>query len=384
MSGPLTGFRVLEFAGIGPGPFACMMLADMGAEVVRIDRLDGRHDDWAVGPETDFLGRGRRSIAVDLKHPDGVAVILELIAAADAVVEGFRPGVMERLGIGPSQCLARNRRLVYGRMSGWGQDGPWAARAGHDINYVGLSGALNAIGYDDRPPVPPLNLLGDFGGGGMLLAFGVVCALLEAKGSGMGQVVDASVLDGTILLSTMIQQMRAADTWVDRRGSNLLDGASPSYGVYETADGGYMAVGALEDKFFAEFAELIGLEASAVQRRHDRVQWPELRTTMTSLFLSKSRQHWCDVFEGSDACVTPVVTFEEAGHHPHNSGRHAFVAVDGFEQPSPAPRFSRTSGSIRGGAPTTGRDTDDILKEWGVATPQADIWRANGAVNSDS
>ncbi|MHB1712995.1 MAG: CaiB/BaiF CoA transferase family protein [Acidimicrobiales bacterium] len=382
MSGPLTGFRVIELAGIGPGPFACMMLADMGAEVVRVDRLDGRRDDWAVGPETDFLGRGRRSIAVDLKHPDGPSIILALVSAADAIVEGFRPGVMERLGIGPSECTARNPRLVYGRMSGWGQHGPWAARAGHDINYVGLSGVLAAIGHHDRPPVPPLNLLGDFGGGGMLLAFGVVCALLEASVSGTGQVVDASVLDGTILLSTMIQQMRAAHTWLDRREANLLDGGSPSYGVYETADGGYMAVGALEDKFFAEFSDLIGLDASAVQRRHDRAQWPELRRSIASIFSGKSRQQWCDVFEGSDACVTPVLTFDEAGRHPHNSERHAFAAVDSFEQPSPSPRFSRTPGSIRGGAPTAGGDTDDVLTEWGVATSLAAAWRENGAIRS--
>jgi alpha-methylacyl-CoA racemase len=380
MSGPLDGFRIVELAGIGPGPFACMMLADMGADVVRIDRLDGRRDAWASGPETDFLGRGRRSVAVDLKHPDGAAVVLELVAHADALVEGYRPGVAERLGIGPEACRARNERLVFGRMTGWGQDGPLAQRAGHDVNYIGLSGVLVAIGDQEGAPVPPLNLLGDFGAGGMLLAFGVACALLEASRSGQGQVIDAAILDGTILLSTMIQQMRAAGMWTDQRGSNLLDGGAPFYGVYETADGGYMAVGALEDQFYAEFARLLGLDDSLIERRHDRATWSTLRGEIAAAFLGRSRQQWCEVFGASDACVTPVLTMEEAPADSHVRHREGFVMVDGLRQPAPAPRFSRTPPKVRGGAPHPGEHTARVLADWGVPTDLAATWQADAVV----
>jgi alpha-methylacyl-CoA racemase len=379
MSGPLDGFRIVELAGIGPGPFACMMLADMGADVVRIDRLDGRRDAWATGPKTDFLGRGRRSVAVDLKHPDGAAVVLELVAHADALVEGYRPGVAERLGIGPEACRARNERLVFGRMTGWGQDGPLAQRAGHDVNYIGLSGVLVAIGEQERAPVPPLNLLGDFGAGGILLAFGVACALLEASRSGQGQVIDAAILDGTILLSTMIQQMRAAGMWTDQRGSNLLDGGAPFYGVYETADGGYMAVGALEDQFYAEFARLLGLDDSLIEQRHDRGTWSTLRGEIAAAFLSRSRQEWCEAFDASDACVTPVLTMEEVPADSHVRHREGFVMVDGVRQPAPAPRFSRTPSAVRGGAPHPGEHTAQVLAEWGVPTKLAATWQ-DGAV----
>ncbi|MGH9124573.1 MAG: CaiB/BaiF CoA transferase family protein [Acidimicrobiales bacterium] len=381
MPGPLAGYRVIELAGLGPTPFGAMMLADMGADVVRVDRLDG------AGPVAgafgsagrDPLSRGRRSIAVDLKHPDGVATVLALVAGADVLVEGFRPGVAERLGVGPEPCLARNPRLVYGRMTGWGQDGPLAEQPGHDINYLALSGTLSAIGRAGEPPVPPLNLVADFGGGGMLLAFGVVCALLEAKASGKGQVVDTAMVDGSALLATMIHGLRAAGWWGDQRGTNLLDTGAWFYEVYETADGGYLAVGALEPKFCGELVRLVGLADPPSQ--FDRARWPDAKQRLAAVFRTRTRDEWCALFDGSEACVTPVLGMEEAPAHPHNAHRGTFVERSGVVQPAPAPRFSRTPGGITGPPPeAAGQDTDQVLADCGFDHSEIDRLRTVGAV----
>jgi len=387
MPGPLTGYRVIELAGLGPTPFGAMMLSDMGAEVIRVDRPAGATAAARGGPlpgatpaaSGDLLARGRRSVAVDLKHPDGVATVLTLVAQADALVEGFRPGVAERLGVGPEPCLARNPRLVYGRMTGWGQEGPLAQQPGHDINYLALSGTLSAIGRAGEAPVPPLNLVADFGGGGMLLAFGVVCALLEAKASGKGQVVDAAMVDGSALLATMTHGLRAAGWWEDQRGTNLLDTGAWFYEVYETADGGYLAVGALEPKFCAELVRLAGLTDAPNQ--FDRSRWPEAKARVAALFRTKTRDEWCQVFEGSEACVTPVLGMGEAPRHPHNAHRGTFVEHSGAVQPAPAPRFSRTPAAIAGPPPRmAGQDTDEVLADWGLDGSEIDRLRKAGAV----
>jgi alpha-methylacyl-CoA racemase len=390
MPGPLAGYRVIELAGLGPAPFGAMMLADMGAEVIRVDRPDAvlpRSASAAQGsrapaePPIEPLSRGRRSIGVDLKHPDGVATLLTLVGAADALIEGFRPGVAERLGIGPDPCLACNPRLVYARMTGWGQEGPNAHLAGHDIDYLALSGTLSAIGRAGEAPVPPLNLVADFGGGGMLLAFGVVCGLLEARRSGQGQVIDAAMVDGSALLATMIHGFRAAGWWHDRRGTNLLDTGAWFYEVYETADGGHLAVGALEPKFCAELVRLTGFAAAAdPANQFGQAAWPETKRRLAALFRTKTRDEWCALLEGSDACVAPVLGMGEAPDHPHNAFRQTFTEVAGVVQPAPAPRFSRTPGTIGRPPPHAGEHTDEALVDWGFQQCDIDKLRAAGAI----
>ncbi|MDQ1391267.1 MAG: alpha-methylacyl-CoA racemase [Acidimicrobiaceae bacterium] len=383
MSGPLAGCRIIELAGLGPAPFGAMMLADMGAEVIRIDRPSAVDGPAIPGrdPSQDLLNRGRHSVAVDLKHPDGVATVLTLVAQADALVEGFRPGVAERLGIGPQPCLERNPRLVYGRMTGWGQDGPKAHLPGHDINYLALSGTLSAIGRQGQAPVPPLNLVADFGGGGMMLAFGVVCGLLEARRSGQGQVIDAAMVDGSALLATMIHGFRSAGLWRDERGTNLLDSGAWFYEVYETADGRHIAVGALEPRFCAELIRLCGLDGD-VPQQIDRASWPAMKERLAAVFRTKTRDEWCTLLEGTDGCVAPVLGLGEAPLHPHNAYRQTFTEVAGVVQPAPAPRFSRTPGTIGRPPPVPGQDTDEVLRAWGFDQSDIDKLRAAGAIGS--
>ena len=369
--GPLQGTRVLELAGIGPGPFCAMLLADLGAEVLAVDRPGGAGG-WPV-----LLARGRRRVTVDLKHPAGPGVVLELAARADALVEGFRPGVAERLGVGPEACLARNPRLVYGRVTGWGQDGPLARAAGHDIDYIALAGALHPVGPAGGPPVPPLNLLGDFGGGGMLLALGVLAALLEAGRSGRGQVVDAAMVDGAALLTTQLHELLAAGLWTDRRGANLLDGAAPCYGVYETADGRHLAVGALEPGFWAELLERVGLGGEELPAQLDRAGWPRLRERLAAVFRTRTRDEWCRLLEGTDACVAPVLSPAEAPAHPHNHARGTFVQVAGVTQPAPAPRFGRTP--CPSPAPAAPADPHD-LTAWGLDPDEVSRLYATGVL----
>lgn len=385
--GPLSGIRVIEFAGLGPAPFAGMILADMGAEVLRIDRASAVTTGMSRGGALsllaagrlsesdavrDLLGRGRRSVAVDLKRPEAAEVVLRLVESADALIEGFRPGVMERLGLGPEACVARNPRLVYGRMTGWGQEGPYAKMAGHDIGYIALAGALSMIGEEDGPPIPPLNLVADFGGGGMLLAFGIVCGVFEAARSGAGQVIDAAMVDGTALLTTMFHSLRAIGLWSDRRGANLLDGGAPFYRVYETSDGGYMAVGAIEPQFYAELLQILGLESEDLPPQMDRSRWREGRDRFEAVFRTRTREEWTNLFEGRDACVTPVLDIGEAMAHPHNVTRETFVEVAGVAQPAPAPRFSRTPGAIAGPPPRPGEHTVEALAAWGFPETEID------------
>ena len=341
--GPLGGYRIIEMAGIGPAPFAGMLLADMGAEVIRVDRREAA-DLGVPGrePKFDVLARGRRSIAVDVKADAGCEVVKRLAARADAIIEGFRPGVMERLGLGPDVLLALNSKLVFGRMTGFGQDGPLAQAAGHDIDYIALAGVLHSIGRKGEAPVPPLNLVGDFGGGGMFLAFGVVCALLEAQKSGKGQVVDAAMVDGAATLMALMYGLLSQGTWRDERGVNILDGGAPWYDTYATKDGKWLAVGAIERRFYEEFVERLGLQLSDLPKQHDRQGWPDLRRRFADAIATKTRDEWEEVFAGSDACVAPVLALGEVAQHPHNAARGTFVARDGVLQPAPAPRFSRT------------------------------------------
>ncbi|MFF5965361.1 CaiB/BaiF CoA transferase family protein [Streptomyces collinus] len=361
--GPLSGVRVVELAGIGPGPFAAMLLADLGADVVRVDRPGG--PGLAIDPACDVTNRNKRSVVVDLKAPDGPEQVLDLTARADILVEGYRPGVAERLGVGPEPCHARNPRLVYGRMTGWGQDGPLAQRAGHDIAYIAPTGTLGMIGRPDEPPAVPANLLGDYAGGSLYLVVGVLAALHHARATGTGQVVDAAIVDGTAHLSTMIHGMLAAGGWQDRRGANLLDGGCPYYGTYETADGRYMAVGALEPQFYAEFLTLLGVEDRAAARK-DVTRWGELREEVAARFRSRTRDEWTAVFDGTDACVAPVLSLREAPHHPHLAARGTFTDHGGITQPAPAPRFSATPTSVRTGPARPGAGTEDVARDWDV------------------
>jgi alpha-methylacyl-CoA racemase len=373
--GPLRGLKILEFAGIGPGPFCGMVLADLGAEVVRIDRPDG-----PPGTRQDFIGRGRRSIALDLKRQEAVAAALRLVEGADALIEGFRPGVMERLGLGPDACLARNPRLVYGRMTGWGQEGPLAQAAGHDINYIGLTGALWSIGRPGERPVPPLNLVGDYGGGGMLLALGLLAALLEARGSGRGQVVDAAMVDGAALLMAPIYAMKARGRWGPERGANLLDGAAPFYDTFECADGRWLAVGPIEPQFFAQMLRILELDPTEFEGRMEPAQWPALKRRLAAVFRTRSRDDWAARFEGTDACVSPVLDMDEAPRHPHNLARGTFLERDGAIQPAPAPRFGRSQATPTLPPPLRGEHTDQILSEWGFAAEEIAALRAAGAI----
>lgn len=384
MKGPLAGLHILEIAALGPASYCAMLLSDLGAEVVRIDRLvPPERGVLDADPRFDLLNRGRRSVAIDLKHPEGVTTVLRLAERADALLEGFRPGVAERLGIGPDACLARNPRLVYGRMTGWGQKGPLAETAGHDINYIALTGALASIGRRGERPVPPLNLVGDFGGGALFLALGVLAALFEAARSGRGQVVDAAMVDGSASLMTMIHGLFAAGGWQAERGVNLLDGGSPFYDVYETADGLHLAVGALEPKFWSELLQRAGLDPAELPPQEDRARWPELRCRLEEVFRHHTRDEWCRIFEGSDACVAPVLTLAEATGHPHLVARQTFVTVDGVVQPAPAPRFSRTPGTIQSPPRRPGSDTEEVLAAWGLPAAEIERLRAAGVIGCE-
>jgi alpha-methylacyl-CoA racemase len=376
--GPLDGVRVIEIASLAPAPFGCMILSDLGAEVVRVERTEA----CAAGAAApvDPLVRGRRSVGINLKDPAGVALLLRLAESADVLVEGFRPGVAERLGFGPQECAARNPRLVYARMTGWGQDGPLASTAGHDIDYIAVSGALSLVGRAGEPPVPPVNLLGDFGGGGMLLALGVLAALLERERSGMGQVVDAAMVDGSALLTSFVYGLRAAGAWQDRRGVNLLDTGAPFYDTYQTADGGYVAVGALEPKFYAELLAGLGLTDAGLPGPRDRAGWPVLRARFTEVFATRTRNEWAAVFAGSDGCVAPVLGPAEAPGHPHNAVRGTFTEVGGVMQPAPAPRFSRSPAQAPAPPPRPGADTDAILTELGLGAGDIAGLRADGTI----
>ncbi|NWD66928.1 CoA transferase [Pseudomonas gingeri] len=383
MSGPLSGMTVIEMAGIGPTPFGGMMLADMGAEVICIDRpaVQGGGVFDELKNSANVVGRGRRSVILDLKQQAGIEALLRLIDKADAVIEGFRPGVMERLGLGPQICLARNPALVYGRMTGWGQDGPLALSAGHDLNYVALSGALYGIGPNDRPPVVPLNLIGDYGGGGLLLAFGVVCALLEANRSGKGQIVDTAMSDGSATLMSMIYGLHAQGYWSTERESNFLDGAAHFYGTYACADGGFVSIAAIEPQFYRLLLERLEIDDEAFQKQWSKEQWGSLREKLTALFLTRERAHWCELLENSDACFSPVLDLHEAPQHPHNVARQTFVEIAGVTQPAPAPRFSRTPGVIRSPAPKPGTDTSDILSAAGYSPRELAALLAIGAAH---
>ncbi|CDR05387.1 CaiB/BaiF CoA transferase family protein [Streptomyces iranensis] len=365
-SGPLAGVRVVELAGIGPGPFAAMVLADMGADVVRVDRPEGAGG-LRIDPDYDLANRNKRSVLIDLKADGGTAVVLDLVERADILIEGYRPGVAEKLGLGPDDCLARNPKLVYGRMTGWGQEGPLARTAGHDIGYIAVTGALSMIGAADGPPVAPVNLLGDYAGGSLYLAIGLLAALHHARAGGPGQVVDAAIVDGTAHLTAVTHGMMAAGGWRDQRGTNLLDGGCPFYGTYETADGGYMAVGPLERKFYTEFIELLGI-ADKAPARDDFDSWAALSDAIADRFKERTREEWTAVFGGSDACVAPVLSLREAPSHPHLAARSTFLDHGGITQPAPAPRFSATPGAVRRGPARPGADTDEVAHEWGVTS----------------
>jgi alpha-methylacyl-CoA racemase len=368
MTGPLDGIRVLEIAGIGPGPFCAMMLADMGAEVLRVDRAQSAVGGDPANPPREVLNRGRRSVALDLKHPEGLEALLSLVETADGLIEGFRPGVAERLGFGPEVCLARNPRIVFGRMTGWGQDGPYAQMAGHDINYISLGGALYHFGRAGEAPVFPLNLVGDFGGGGMLLAFGMACGLLSAQRSGTGQVVDAAMVDGAATLMTMMYGFSAMGIWdAKTRGGNLLDTGAWFYDVYETADGQHISLGSLEPQFYAEMVKLSGLEDLLGEKpsQYDRAAWPERRAQLADLIAKKTRDEWCEIMEGTDVCFAPVLSMEEAHLHPHNQARQTFVEYEGVIQPAPSPRFSATPPAIQRPPAFPGQHTDEALADWG-------------------
>ena len=379
VAGPLQGLRVVEISALGPAPFCGMVLADLGAEVVRVDRAEAATQGHDNSTRHDLMGRGKRSIAVDLKNAAGADVVLRLVERSDALIEGFRPGVAERLGIGPADCLAHNPQLTYGRMTGWGQEGPLSARAGHDIDYIALSGVLAAIGPRDRP-APPLNLVGDFGGGGMMLALGVLSGVIWARETGQGQVVDAAMVDGSALLTTAMHGHMAEGWWATTRQSNLLDGGAPFYAVYETRDGGHVAVGALEPQFYDSLLEGLGFEPGSLPDRMDRSAWPRIEDVFAARFMERSRDEWAEHFSGLDACVAPVLDAVEARHHPHNMARSVFIDVDGVVQPAPAPRFDGTPIAPPEGPPFPGRDTDEVLARLGFSEDDAVMLRRVGAV----
>ena len=366
--GPLTGYKIIEIAGIGPGPFAAMMLSDMGAEVIRVERVQAVRDTQSSNANWDVMQRGRKNVAIDLKHADGVEALLQLVEKADAMIEGFRPGVMERLGVGPDVCLARNKKLVFGRMTGWGQDGPYANAAGHDINYIALAGALAHFGRAGEAPVPPLNMVGDFGGGGMLLAYGVVCALLEAQRSGAGQVVDAAMVDGSAILMSMFWGFKNIGLHDENaRGTNMLDSGAHFYDVYKCSDGKYVSIGSIEPQFYAQLLQLTGLASDAeFVNQQDRSMWPKLKQRLTEVFATKTQAEWCKMMEGTDVCFAPVLTMSEAAKHPHNVARKTFIEIAGTTQPAPAPRFSRTVASLPTAPVGAGANTREVLQSWGI------------------
>ena len=374
--GPLKGLKIIEMAGIGPGPFCGMVLADLGAEIIRVDRASA----IGTGSKQEPSNRGKKSIAVDLKAKEGVEVVLKLVETADAIFEGFRPGVMERLGIGPEVCLARNDRIVFGRMTGWGQEGPLANAAGHDINYISLSGALAAIGRPGSPPVPPLNLIGDFGGGGMLLALGLVAALLESKESKKGQVVDAAMTDGSALLMTMIYSMQSSGMWKTTMGSNLLDGGSHFYDTYECKDGKFISIGSIEPQFYALLCQIAELDEKVFSRQMSRDLWPEQKEEIKKIFLNKTRDEWCELMEGTDVCFAPVLDMSEAPHHPHNKERKTFIDLEGVTQPAPAPRFSRTEPEVVSSPSIVGEHTSEVLSSIGLSEEDIGSLKSSGAV----
>jgi alpha-methylacyl-CoA racemase len=381
VSGPLDGVRIIELAGLGPAPFAGMMLADAGADIIRVDRSDRATYPPNTEPHVDLMNRGRRSVAVDLKHPDGVGLVLRLVEQADGLMEGFRPGVAERLGMGPDVCLARNPALVYGRMTGWGQEGPMASTAGHDIDYIALAGALEPMARAGQRPFPPLNLVGDFGGGGMMLAFGMCAAIISARQTGAGQVVDAAMVDGAAALMTMTYTLRSSGIWKEERGTNLLDTGAHFYEVYETADGGYMALGAIEPQFYAALIRGLDLEAEDLPDQMDREAWPQMKERFAALFATKTRAEWEAVFDGTDACVAPVLSPWEAPSHPHIRARGTFTEVAGVVQPSPAPRFGGTPGAIRRPPPNPGQHGDEALADWGLDADEVAELRSTKAIS---
>jgi alpha-methylacyl-CoA racemase len=376
--GPLDGIKVIEIASLAPAPFGCMILADLGADVLRVDRAERSGPDARL--PVDPLSRGRRSIGLNLKDPAGVDLLLRLIEDADVLVEGFRPGVAERLGFGPQVCAERNPRLIFARMTGWGQEGPLAPTAGHDIDYIAISGALAPIGRAGEPPVPPLNLVGDFGGGGMLLAMGILAALVERTTSGLGQVIDAAMVDGSALLTSFMYGMRATGSWQDQRGSNLLDGGAPFYDTYTTLEGGSVAVGALEPQFYAALLDGLGLTGAELPPQHDRAGWPVLRERFAGIFAARSRDEWAQIFDGTDACVSPVLTMAEAPVHPHATARDAFIEVGGVVQPAPAPRFSRSPADTPKAPPRPGSDTDAVLTGLGLSDADVAGLRTRGVI----
>ena len=374
--GPLKGLKIIEMAGIGPGPFCGMVLADLGVEIIRVDRASA----IGTGSKQDAANRGKKSIAVDLKSEEGVEVVLKLVETADAIFEGFRPGVMERLGLGPDVCSERNERIVFGRMTGWGQEGPLANAAGHDINYISLTGALAAIGRPGSPPVPPLNLIGDFGGGGMLLALGLVAALLESKESKKGQVVDAAMTDGSALLMTMIYSMYSSGMWKTSMGSNLLDGGSHFYDTYECKDGKFISLGSIEPQFYALLCQIAELDESIFGKQMSRDSWPEQKEAIKKIILDKTRDEWCELMEGTDVCFAPVLDMSEAPKHPHNIERKTFIDLEGVTQPAPAPRFSRTEPEVVSSPSIVGEHTDEVLTSIGFSDEDINTLKTSGAV----
>jgi len=378
--GPLSGIKIIELAGIGPGPYCGMMLSDMGAEVIRVNRTGGALPGVSGANIKDVLARGRRTIAVDLKRPEGTEVVLRLCEKADALFEGFRPGVTERMGLGPDHCMARNPKLVYGRMTGWGQTGPLHKAAGHDINYISLSGALHAIGRAGDRPLPPLNLVGDFGGGGMLLAFGIACALVEAQRSGKGQVVDAAMVDGSASLMAMFFGRLTDERFSGEHGTNLLDSGAHFYDAYETKDGKYISIGAIEPQFYAELLQKAGLDPVYFADQMNRAKWPKYKEDMIRLFKTKTRDEWCAIMEGSDICFAPVLSMGEAPGHPHNQARGTFITLDGITQPAPAPRFSRTVPEVSEGTHTSGQDTVSVLTDGGFSDAEIAALQKAGVV----
>ena len=379
-AGPLAGLRVLEVGGVGPGPFCTMLLADMGAEVIRIDRKHAGESGLPVARRFEVMFRGKRSVAMDLKKAVAVEAVRRMVARADVLVEGFRPGVMERLGLGPDVCLEINPKLVYGRMTGWGQDGPLAQAAGHDLNYIALTGALHAIGRQGGGPEIPLNLIGDFGGGSMYLAFGILCALFEARSSGRGQVVDAAMIDGSTSLMSMIYGAFAAGYWKDERGSNRLDSGAPWYEVYETADGKWVAVGSTEHTFYVNTLKVLGLDPADFGDQHDRTGWPKMKAALRRAFRTRTRDDWVAVFAGTETCFSPVLSLAEAPLHPHQRARGNFVDVAGVLQPAPAPRFSRSRGAVSRPPPEVGQHTDEVLREWGMGDHEIALVRQAGGI----